>query len=375
MRRTIICVFFLVLTVGPVTGLLIKKSAFFKERPFLSPLPAFSGEALLDKEFYRGLGGYLDDRNPFRKQLIMAKAWVDLRLFKSSPARNIHMGLKGWLYFKPGIHDFLKNDCNKKEQALGLARDLHGLELKLKKAGKRFVFIVAPDKVTIYPEYMGGVREANECGKNFYDLFLEALKKYPVKGFVRLDRALKEAKGPSLLYYRKGSHWNDRGAALISKLILEKLSTPEVSYRLPKIHFRRKRILSELSPMLAINLFEHAPFADKIGFSEDVTSIGVEPLAFFFGEWITLKTSTRGRAGRALLPKIIIYRDSFMTAPIKLLKGSFRAIYARWSNVFPAAEGADAKELASAKIVLIEVVERDLEKVKIRPAPAIKEIK
>ncbi|MFQ5480388.1 MAG: hypothetical protein ACE5DW_03830 [Thermodesulfobacteriota bacterium] len=281
--------------------------------------------------------------------------------------------MNGWLYYRPAIKSFLKADCKKKEKALQLARVLHRLERRLKKAGKRFVFIVAPDKATIYPEYMGGVREANGCNKSFYDLFLEALKRYPVRGFIRLDRKFMEAKKTNLLYYTGGTHWNDRGAALAGKLILKKLSTSDVSYRLPHIDFREKRVLSESALMLSVNLYELAFVADTIRFETDVKTDNIEPLAFFPSEWFLLRTKARRRSAGPLLPKTIIYRDSFMTAPLKFLKGSFEEIYARWSHVFPENIKVEAKEVAAAKIVIIEIVEKDLPKLQLRPELVIKQ--
>jgi len=377
MRKKAICIFFLSIILGPVAGLFVKGTDFFQERPFLTPFPVFTTRSMVGRGFYKGIEGYLDDRNPFRGEFIKTNAWMDVSLFHTSPTPNVHIGLHGWLYFKPAFHSFFKADCSKRPQALRLARRLHNLELVLKKAGKRFIFVVAPDKSSIYPEYMGGVRESNNCGKNFFGLFLNALKKFPVQGFVRLDKALLAAKKNNLLYYSGGTHWNDRGAVIASKLILKKLSTPEVTYRLPKITFQEKEMLSETAPMISANLFERAPFADKIGFSKNVKTTGIRPLPFFPNEWVLLRTETQNRDDKPLLPKAMIYRDSFMTAPIKILKSSFREIFARWTYIFPFGnkeDKEDTEELATSKIIIIEAVERNLDQLRIRPMLAIKQI-
>ncbi len=366
MRKNLIVFFFLIVSLAPAAGLLFNDGDFFRERPFIAPLPPLTASSLLENRFYRGLEDYMGDRNPLRGRLIRAKAWIDLRIFGSSPTHEVHIGKDNWLYYRPALRSYEKNDCPRTRQAYTLARRLQRLENFLHEAGKRLVFVVAPDKATIYPEYVGGVPEENICGKSFYDLFLLAMKRFPVKGFVRLDRALIEAKKDGLLYYRGGTHWNDRGAALAAGLILEKLSGEGENPGLPKVMFEEREMLCEDSPMLSVALHERAPFAKKIEFSEDVTTTGIKPLPFFPGEWVLLRTKAEPRSKRPLFPKAIIYRDSFMTAPLKFLGGAFSGIYARWSHFFPEARGADPVELRRSKIVIVEIVERDLPLLTIR---------
>ncbi len=367
MRKIIITSFFVILTLPPLAGLIFNESAFFKEKPSLSPLPAFSAGALLDPTFYNGIERYLDDRNPLRGIFIMSKNWLDVRIFQTTTTPKVHIGLKGWLYFRPAIESFFKADCEAHDRALKLAWMLHNMELELNRAGKQFVFIVAPNKATIYPEYIGGVPEPNGCGKNFYDLFLEALRKYPVNGFVRLDKAFKETKGPPLLYSKTGTHWNDRGAELTGELILKKLSTQEASYHMPKMNFRDKIVSSDFSHMLSVEVKNKITVADNIQYKSVVKTYNIEPHPSYADHWIKLITTAQAPADSQILPTAVVYRDSFMKSPIKLLKGSFKVIYARWSSIFPVADYDDYKAVASSKIIMIEIVERDLSKLEIRP--------
>ncbi len=370
MRKTVIVFVFIAIIAAPALGYVLGESALSGERPALSPLPAFSGRALLYRTFYSALEDYLDDRNPFRGRLIRAKAWIDVRVFGSSSTPDVHMGRDGWRFYGPALRSFQKDDCDTTPLAYGLARRLHRLEGILHKAGKRLVFVVAPDKATIYPEYVGGARPGNDCGRSFYDLLLEAMKRYPVDGFVRLDKALREAKREGLVYYRGGAHWNDRGAAIAAGLILEKLSTRDVSYRLPELEFEEREVLSETSPMLAVALYERALFAKEMNPGQRVQTIGIKKSPDLPGQWLILKTRAAEDAAPPLLPRTVMYRDSFMTAPLRFLKGFFREIYARWSHTFPEKKGADPEEIEAAKIILIEIAERDLPELTIRPRGA-----
>jgi hypothetical protein len=366
MRKTVIVFIFIAIIAAPALGYVLGENALFRERPTLAPIPDFRGSAVLERKFYSALEDYLDDRNPFRGRLIRAKAWIDVRVFGSSSTPDVHMGRDGWRFYGPALQSFRKDDCKKTPLAYRLARRLHRLEEVLLEAGKRLVFVVAPDKATIYPEYVGGARPGNDCGKNFYDLFLAAMKRFPVQGFVRLDEALGEAKKDGLVYYKGGAHWNDRGAAIAAGLILEELSTQKVSYRLPELEFEEREVLSETSPMLAVTLYERALFAKERGFGQKILTTGIKKSPQLPGQWLILKTRAEEDAKRPLLPRTVMYRDSFMTAPLRFLKGFFREIYARWSHTFPEKKGADPEEIEAAKIILIEIAERDLPSLTIR---------
>jgi len=168
MRKILITLFFIAILVSPATGFILKSDAFFRESPFMATMPAVTAGALFEKSFYKGVESYLDIRNPFRSLFIRSKSWSDVRIFKTSSAKKVHLGINGWAYYKPGLLSYLKVERSRKIEAIRLARNLHRLENKLKKAGKRFIFIVAPDKATIYPENIGWVRSPNGYDKNFY---------------------------------------------------------------------------------------------------------------------------------------------------------------------------------------------------------------
>jgi len=374
MRKILISIFFIALIISPIVGLIFKEGAFFRESTFLPSPPTITTHSIITKGFYKSLEAYLDFRNPLRAPYIKSKSWLDVRLFATVPTGQVHDGLNGWLYYRPAIRSFFKVECQQKDKALALAKDLQGLEKTLKESGKRLVFLVAPDKVTIYPEYIRGVRATNKCEKSFYDLFLEALNTYPIEGFIRIDKALKDAKGPHLLYFREGTHWNDRAAFMTAELILKKLSTPEVSYTLPKMEFHEKKALAEMSTMLTVDVYEDIPFVDPIPLENNAKTTGIEPWLWPMppNEWVTMKTTATASPGAHILPAAVLYRDSFMTGPLKFLSGSFTELYARWHHIFPLPKemgdsSVDYEKIAAAKIIIIESVERSLFNLKVEP--------
>lgn len=79
-----------------------------------------------------------------------------------------------------------------------------------------------PNKATIYPELVGFERPDQDCGKSPYGLLLEAFEEFPVKGFIRLDKLLIEAKNGDPLYNKAGSHWTLRAELIAIEAIVER---------------------------------------------------------------------------------------------------------------------------------------------------------
>jgi len=363
LRKKILIGFFILLITSGLYGLAISPHVTIKEKRQPAPLPQFNAERLFKSRYYTKLGNFLNDRYPYRPQLIIAKNWVDYYIFSTSPSDKVHLGREGWFYLKSGLISYLKNDCGRKEAARRLARELNSIEKILESSGRRFFLIVAPDKATIYPEYVRLTKPLESCGKSFYDLFIEALDEYPVRGFIRLDKRLLEAKESSSTYYKQGTHWNNRASALASKIILERLSTPSKRFGLPDMKFRVRGHTRDLAAMFLLNLQEKSDYIFRLRPHNKIKVRSLKPLA---NKRPRMQITAEAESGAPLLPHAIIYRDSFMTKPLTIIDGSFAEIDALWTHRLPINKVIDTDSLRASKIVIIEVVERNLDKLKIK---------
>ncbi len=193
------------------------------ERIGLKP-PRFDARALLNNDYYRSFDQYLNDSFSLRDPLLFAKRWLDYRLFKMTDTAAVHVGKQGWLYSRKSIEDFQKEACDDRVLIERLALDLHAADHLLSASGRQFVFTVAPNKSTIYPEYLGFVPTDGSCGRSRYDLLLEAFKRHPLKNFIRLDNRLLDAKvGNRWLYDPNSTYWNPFGAAVAAEAIGEQI--------------------------------------------------------------------------------------------------------------------------------------------------------
>jgi hypothetical protein len=182
--------------------------------------PRFDRRALFDREYYLFFDQYFNDSFSLRSPLIITKRWLDYRIFQMTDIKGVHVGNNGWLYSRPSIDDYRKEACNEKQDIERLVLELHAIEKMIEATGRRFFFIVAPSKSTIYPEFVGPLPKSPSCNSSRYDLFLEAIAAHRLKSFVRLDQYISKAKkNHALLYDRTGSFWNDLGAMVASEAI------------------------------------------------------------------------------------------------------------------------------------------------------------
>jgi len=363
MRKKILTGFFVLLITSGLYGLAFGHRAGLDEKRLPAPAPAFKGSRLLKSDYYARLGKFLNDRHPYRRPFIAAKNWIDYYIFDTSPSPLVHIGTDGWFYFKSGMKDYFKDSCDNRKKAREIARELNSMEKVINADGKRFFLIVAPDKATIYPEYTGVKRNTGICGKSFYDLFLEALDEFPVRGFIRLDKKLIAAKKDSLLYYKKGTHWNYRGSALASKAILERLSTPDRTGRMPHIKFAPRVLTRDLADLFGLNIFE---MTESARITKKAGKVHKEKMPRLPNGLTHLRMRAVSKTQSPLLPRTVLYRDSFMTLPLTLIDGSFEWIDALWSPRLPLNDKKYLDLLSASNIIILEIVERNLYNVQIK---------
>ncbi|UCE56519.1 MAG: hypothetical protein JSV31_14055 [Desulfobacterales bacterium] len=181
-------------------------------------LPRFSGPALFDNEYYLAFDQYINDSFSLRSPLIFAKNWLDYNIFRMTDTTGVHVGTDGWLYRRKSIEDFRKEACNDNRQVEWLILELHALEKIIEASGRRFLFMVAPNKTTIYPEYVGFMPNSASCDNSRYELFLENVATHKLMSFVRLDELLKHAKNRyAPLYDKASTFWNGLGALVAAE--------------------------------------------------------------------------------------------------------------------------------------------------------------
>jgi hypothetical protein len=193
------------------------------ERIGLKP-PRFDGRSLLNNDYYRSFDQYLNDSFSLRDPLVLGKRWLDYHVFDMTDIAGVHVGKHGWLFDRKSIADVQKKACDDKALIAQLVLTLHAIDRIIAASGRQFLFTVAPNKSSIYPEFLGFIPAGESCRRSRYDLLLESLERHPLKGFVRLDNRLLNAKhNTQWLYHPTSIYWNALGAEIAAEAIREQL--------------------------------------------------------------------------------------------------------------------------------------------------------
>lgn len=341
---------FVALCLVPSAGMLLFGEAQPAANEVLAAKPAIttrSGEFNLS--FLSDVSDYIADRFAFRQELATAWAGVNAKLFGTSVEEQVVLGRDGWLYFSDTLPDYMGQGMSD-TQLRYLANDLALMQEYLEAQGKRFVFTVAPNKNSIYPEYMPGYIE-NRHGESSAARMGAYLDAAGVNYLDLFDILGSEEN----LYYRTDTHWNSRGAALAADGLL-KLLDRSGAYSASAFAAEEEH-RGDLYEMLypAGRSLETAPAYDgELSYVCESDPNG--------GNAITIKTSCGDGKG-----ELMCWRDSFGIALYPYLAQSFAAA------TFSRSADYDLTLAASADTVIIELVERNLSNILSRepvfPAP------
>ena len=330
MKKILLFTFIFILIAPALVWLSNLQFGIRMQRIGLKP-PRLDVSALLDNKYYQAFDQYFNDSFSLRSPLLFAKRWLDYRLFQTTDTDNIHVGANGWLFSRRSIEDYRKEACRRAPAIEQLLLELHATERIIAASGRRFYFTVAPNKSTIYPEFVGLVSRNESCDRSAYDLLLEALAAHPLKGFVRLDEQLRSAKkSAGLLYDRTHTDWNNLGAKVAAEALQMKIINIPGQKQI--VNYRSSESIGggDLNQRLMGFLTE----------TEDV------PVEHHFNS-----------NGTELSPTII-YGDSFLNNLIPYLEqifGRFEVI--RSDNVLSGQYGED---LRAGKFIMLERAESEL---------------
>lgn len=354
MKRISVYIFILLLII-PVVGLLsCFKSEELQENHELRRIRNISIQRFFDPMFYSKVDSFINDHFVYRGVLIRAKSFIDYRIFNSSVSSKVHIGKNEWLYYRDELRDYQKNDCNAIESMREIAIQLNSIERVLEASGKKFIFVVAPNKSTIYPENVGLEQPHTRCDKNKYDLLLEAFNEYPVKGFIRLDDKLSKAKQEKQLYYQFDTHWNVNGAILASITILKHLNPISWEKYFPEVELISGQQEGDLARIMSLKFRSEELVVKNIHYPVKYNLKTLEPLVRNYASF-EIKVDN---PPNDIIQRTVMFHDSFMAVPLQFFKSSFEQLGTYWLSDLSKPRAID--DIRRSQIVLIEVVERNL---------------
>jgi hypothetical protein len=334
----------------------------FWENRKLADLPEFKLQRAALAQFPAKFESYFNDRFGFRPRLIQWLNYLKVAGLGVSPSARVILGKHGWLFY--GDVDLPYYRALEPLTADELEKWRHVFENRrdwLAAHGIPYLIVFAPNKSTIYPEFMPPAYNRLDHPSRLGQL-LTHLRAHTTLSIIDLRPPLREAKRREQVYYRTDSHWNQRGAFVGYHKIMEGLSAwfPELKAQ-PRSEFpERKYVEPGRDLALLLNLRTH--FADEYFDLENPPIKQAKEVSLKAGEtpvvgrcWIQgpdmIFENEQGHG-----PRVVMFRDSFCGWLIPFLADHFKRIRFSWQYTLD----RQIVEQERPDVVVQEMVERVL---------------
>ncbi|MEO5766970.1 MAG: hypothetical protein ABIS92_01340 [Polyangia bacterium] len=176
------------------------------------------------KAFPKAFEPYWNDVFGFRRLLIFGNGVIHF-LAGVSPSSQVLIGDQSWLFFAGSgvVERFRGQTVLSIEQLEEWRKALAARQQAVARHGGHYLFVVAPDKDSIYPEHFPD--RYDRIGPTPFQVLLTYLRAHGDIAILDLRPALIAAKsaGP-LLYLRTDTHWNERGAYHAYQAVMQRVA-------------------------------------------------------------------------------------------------------------------------------------------------------
>lgn len=334
---------FLTVCMVPSVGMLAVPEQSAAANQQLSPPPALVNEdGSFNREVLQDTADYIADHFAFRQELITADAVLNAKVFQVSAEEDVVLGRDGWLFYAETVDGHLRTAPLSDRRLWAGAHTLALVREYVQNQGAELLFTAAPNKATIYPEYLPYVGTPLSSSSDL-DRLVPLLEAEAVP-YADLRESLQ---GQSVfLYYRQDSHWNTLGAALAQQTLLQTLGKHFEPFWLSHAQVVTDSHLGDLYEMVyptGTELDWDAVYDREFTFTHIRQPRGPDDQR--------IETENPAKTG-----SLLMFRDSFGNALYPFMAEEFsQALFSRsmpWQLNLLEQTGADT--------VVIELVERNL---------------
>ncbi len=303
-----------------------------KRLPAAFPALRSAGNGL--RTFFRGLESYYDDHFGFRKRLIYwAQDWKRAILREHFLA-GVIVGRDGWLYkqmLDPGSEEgarqtrpFTANELDAWRLVLEARRD------RLALRGVPYLLVIAPEKATIYPEYLPAYAGERTGGRKL-DTLLGYLHAHSTVQILDLRPTLRDVRRLGRVYLMTDYHWNELGAFAGSEEVIRALA--RMGCRVSPLGLDAFDIRTNTAPGGDLAILLAA--AEKMPERHKVSLVPRAPLA---APVVTTADARRGKLvysrNDTRTGKLLLFGDSFAEPMLPFLGQHFREVRLYWHYNF-----------------------------------------
>lgn len=292
------------------------------EKRILHDKPALNIHTAL--EFPELYDAYYNDHLPFRNCLMNIYANIQYSLFKTSISDDVIVGKDGWLFYSKkedgnSLLSYKGIDLYAEDEMSLIAQNLINYKEALKKYNTQFVVLFAPNKESIYAEYMPDNIKV-VTNNNRLDALVTYLREKTDLEIVYPKQEMLELKKKYKLYYSGDTHWNKLGAYVASKQTLAMLGVnlPNIDDLNMNIEMYNQGDLINMSRLVGVVL-------DDYDYSFRVSTNDYRTVEQDLDNYIyNVSNCNNGK-------KIMMQRDSFATSMIDYISPLFeKSIFIHW---------------------------------------------
>jgi alginate O-acetyltransferase complex protein AlgJ len=300
-----------------------------KENRNFAPMPQFFFNSAVIKKFPHKFESFYNDHFGFRELAVRYYRWLKFKLLWISPHLDVILGNDGWLFYRGEriIEDYRGLKVYSTEELEAWKISLEKKRELLKKQGVIYLVVIAPEKSTIYPEFIP--ERFNKVGSSLRVQLVDYLRKHSDLDILDLRESLIGAKKKFPVYLRTDTHWNNMGAFIAYQAILTKLNhlssgvnSNDIDLSRFKISYRTN-FAGDLAYVIGAQEFSYEEYIDlsanfplcskKIEVDSQLVRDGIIPLA-----WVCPERELR----------LVMFRDSFATMLIPFISEHFqRSVY------------------------------------------------
>ncbi len=305
------------------------------------------GEANLD--FPKNFDDYLQDHFALREELVSTINALTMGALGDTLNTKTIVGQNGgggrMLFFADTLSDYQRTNTMSQYDIARAASVLRIMSQAANARSQRFIFCAAPNKNTVYPEFMPSRYYQADAQSN-REMLYKALSAAGVDT-VDLAGLLAAHKADGMLYHLEDTHWNARGALIAYRAIMDAAA--------------RGHYYDDYASAAAI---------DKYGYEGDlhnfvlpsVSGTGAYPaydiaenFVYDDGTRINQDTTFATSASSSAL-RLTVFRDSFAIALLPYISNNAgRVVY---STEFP--YNYTVSEASEADAIVVELVERNI---------------
>ena len=296
-----------------------------------------------NSEFLPQAGTYFEKHFAFRPEAITLDAKLQASVFRVSNLDTVTVGTDGWLYYSATLDDYLGRETLTERQIRGVVHNLELVQEVVERQGGKFLFTVAPNKNTLYPDNMAYYFSKSASDTHNRDLLRAELSDGKLN---YCDLFALFADQDEVLYLKQDSHWNNKGALLAYNAVLTQLGKEHDDYSSAEV-VRSKNFCGDLAKMLY-----PAAQEPEFNYAYQLNETYTYETDFNSVEDPIIKTVNPAAQG-----SLFMYRDSFGNALLPYFANAYGKAY--FTKAYPV-NLKTGMLLQQPDTVIIEIAERNI---------------